>query len=90
MRQGFRSQLRPHGIDGNRGADIGDPPEGCVHWMPQLHREELRRTGDKHEAMAHATQRTGPAILSAGGTVFASMLVLVLAVRPLGLFGRPA
>ena len=42
-------------------------------------KEELRRTEDKHEAMAHATERTGPAILSAGGTVFASMLVLVLA-----------
>jgi RND superfamily putative drug exporter len=42
-------------------------------------REELRRTEDKHAAMAHAASRTGPAILSAGGTVFASMLVLALA-----------
>ena len=42
-------------------------------------REELRRTEDKHLAMAHAAERTGPAILSAGGTVFASMLVLTLA-----------
>ena len=42
-------------------------------------REELRRTEDKHAAMAHAASRTGPAILSAGGTVFASMLVLTLA-----------
>ena len=42
-------------------------------------KEELRRTEDKHEAMASATERTGPAILSAGGTVFASMLVLALA-----------
>ncbi len=43
------------------------------------YREELRRTEDKHEAMAHATERTGPAILSAGATVVASMLVLTLA-----------
>jgi RND superfamily putative drug exporter len=43
------------------------------------YREELRRTEDKHEAMAHATERTAPAILSAGATVFASMLVLTLA-----------
>ena len=42
-------------------------------------KEELRRTEDKHEAMARATERTGPAILSAGGTVFAAMLVLTLA-----------
>ena len=42
-------------------------------------REELRRTEDKHLAMAHAAERTGPAILSAGGTVFAAMLVLTLA-----------
>ena len=43
------------------------------------YREELRRFDDKHEAMAHATERTAPAILSAGGTVFAAMLVLTLA-----------
>ena len=43
------------------------------------YREELRRFEDKHEAMAHATERTGPAILSAGATVFAAMLVLTLA-----------
>jgi RND superfamily putative drug exporter len=43
------------------------------------YREELRRYEDKHEAMAHATERTAPAILSAGGTVFAAMLVLTLA-----------
>ena len=43
------------------------------------YREELRRTEDKHEAMAHATERTAPAILSAGATVFAAMLVLTLA-----------
>ncbi|MEO8093109.1 MAG: MMPL family transporter [bacterium] len=43
------------------------------------YREELRRFTDKHEAMAHATERTGPAILSAGATVVASMMVLALA-----------
>ena len=30
------------------------------------YREELRRTEDKHVAMAHAAERTAPAILSAG------------------------
>ena len=43
------------------------------------YREELRQYEDKHEAMARATERTAPAILSAGATVFASMLVLALA-----------
>lgn len=43
------------------------------------YREELRRIEDKHEAMAHATERTAPAILSAGATVIASMMVLTLA-----------
>jgi len=43
------------------------------------YREELRRRSDKHEAMAHAAERTAPAILSAGGTVVAAMLVLLLA-----------
>ena len=43
------------------------------------YREELRHFADKHEAMAHATERTAPAILSAGATVIASMLVLTLA-----------
>jgi RND superfamily putative drug exporter len=43
------------------------------------YREELRRFEDKHEAMAHAAERTGPPILSAGGTVVVAMLVLILA-----------
>jgi RND superfamily putative drug exporter len=42
-------------------------------------REELRHIEDKHEAMARATERTAPAILSAGGTVVAAMMVLTLA-----------
>ena len=43
------------------------------------YREELRHIEDKHEAMARATERTAPAILSAGGTVVAAMMVLTLA-----------
>ena len=43
------------------------------------YREELRLIEDKHQAMARATERTAPAILSAGATVIASMLVLTLA-----------
>jgi putative drug exporter of the RND superfamily len=42
-------------------------------------RGELGRTEDVHEAMAHATARTGPAILSAGAIVVVAMLVLGLA-----------
>jgi RND superfamily putative drug exporter len=42
-------------------------------------RDELRRTSDVGEAMAHATERTSPAILSAGAIVVAAMLVLALA-----------
>jgi RND superfamily putative drug exporter len=43
------------------------------------YREGLRHHMDKHDAMAEATERTAPAILSAGATVVASMLVLTLA-----------
>ncbi len=42
-------------------------------------RDELRRTDDVHTAMRRASERTGPAILSAGAIVVAAMLVLVLA-----------
>ena len=42
-------------------------------------RDELRRTHDVGEAMAAATERTGPAILSAGAIVVVAMLVLTLA-----------
>jgi RND superfamily putative drug exporter len=42
-------------------------------------RDELRRTEDVDAAMARATERTGPAILSAGAIVIAAMLVLTLA-----------
>jgi RND superfamily putative drug exporter len=43
------------------------------------YREELRRFEDKHEAMEHALQRAGPAILASGMTVALTMLVLLLA-----------
>jgi RND superfamily putative drug exporter len=42
-------------------------------------RDELRRTEDVGEAMVHATERTGPAILSAGAIVVVAMLVLTVA-----------
>jgi putative drug exporter of the RND superfamily len=43
------------------------------------YREELRRIDDKHEAMARAVRRAGPAILASGSTVALAMLVLALA-----------
>ncbi|MDQ3103489.1 MAG: MMPL family transporter, partial [Actinomycetota bacterium] len=43
------------------------------------YREELRRHGDKHDAMAEALRRAGPAILASGLTVIAALLCLVLA-----------
>jgi RND superfamily putative drug exporter len=43
------------------------------------YREELRRHEDKHEAMARAVRRTGPAILASGLTVCMAMLVLLVA-----------
>jgi len=43
------------------------------------YREELRRHQDKHEAMALALRRAGPAILASGVTVMATLLSLSLA-----------
>ena len=43
------------------------------------YRDELRRIEDPGEAMARATERTGPAILTAGAIVVAAMLVLAVA-----------
>src|SRR5262249_45749898 len=43
------------------------------------YREELRRIEDKHEAMARAVRRAGPAILASGLTVSLAMLTLALA-----------
>jgi putative drug exporter of the RND superfamily len=43
------------------------------------YREELHRVEDKHEAMARALRRAGPAVLASGCTVVAAVLVLLLA-----------
>jgi putative drug exporter of the RND superfamily len=43
------------------------------------YREELRRHQDRHEAMAVALRRAGPAILASAGTVILSLLVLSVA-----------
>src|ERR1700728_477476 len=43
------------------------------------YREELRRHEDRHEAMAVALRRAGPAIMASAGTVVASLLVLIVA-----------
>ncbi len=43
------------------------------------YREELQRLEDKHEAMARAVRRAGPAILASGLTVALAMLVLLVA-----------
>ncbi|MGY0066154.1 MMPL family transporter [Streptomyces sp. QTS137] len=43
------------------------------------YREELRRHEDRHEAMARALHRAGPAVLASGATVVLSMLVLLTA-----------
>jgi RND superfamily putative drug exporter len=43
------------------------------------YREELRRYGDRHEAMAHAVHRAGPALVASSATVAVSMLILLVA-----------
>src|SRR6266851_1057279 len=43
------------------------------------YREELRRHEDRHEAMAVAMRRAGPAIIASAGTVILSLLTLVVA-----------
>ncbi|KPC80945.1 MULTISPECIES: MMPL family transporter [Streptomyces] len=43
------------------------------------YREELRRHEDRHEAMARALHRAGPAVVASSGTVVLSMLVLLAA-----------
>ena len=43
------------------------------------YREELQRHEDKHEAMALALRRAGPAIVASAGTVVAALLCLSLA-----------
>ena len=43
------------------------------------YREELRRHDDRHEAMAVALHRAGPAIIASGATVVIGMLCLLFA-----------
>jgi RND superfamily putative drug exporter len=43
------------------------------------YREELRRHDDRHEAMAIALRRAGPAIIASAATVIAGMLCLLVA-----------
>jgi RND superfamily putative drug exporter len=43
------------------------------------YREELRRHADRHEAMAVAMRRAGPAIIASAGTVILSLLTLTVA-----------
>src|SRR5204863_6025517 len=43
------------------------------------YREELRRHHDRHEAMAVALHRSGPAIFASAGTVVLGMLCLLFA-----------
>jgi RND superfamily putative drug exporter len=43
------------------------------------YREELRRHEDRHEAMAEALRRSGPAILASAATVAVSLMLLLLA-----------
>ena len=43
------------------------------------YREELRRHADRHEAMAIALRRAGPAILASAGTAILALLALVVA-----------
>jgi putative drug exporter of the RND superfamily len=43
------------------------------------YREELRKHSDRHEAMAVALRRAGPAIIASAGTVTAGMLCMLIA-----------
>src|SRR6185437_11426351 len=43
------------------------------------YREELRRHTDRHEAMAFALHRAGPAIFASASTVVIGMLALIVA-----------
>ena len=43
------------------------------------YREELRRHADRHEAMAIALRRAGPAIVASASTVIAGLLCLLIA-----------
>ena len=72
-----------HGVSGQTTAILivlmfGVGTDYCLLIVARF-RDELRRTDDVGEAMARATERTGPAILSAGAIVIVAMLVLALA-----------
>jgi uncharacterized membrane protein YdfJ with MMPL/SSD domain len=70
---GQRPECRhPHG-PWLRGRDRLCPPPD------RPDREELRRHEDRHEAMAFALHRVGPAIFASGSTVIAGMLCLLVA-----------
>lgn len=47
--------------------------------LTSRYREELRRHADRHEAMAQALYRSGPAILASAATVAVSLTLLMLA-----------
>lgn len=47
--------------------------------LTSRYREELRRHEDRHEAMAQALRRSGPAIVASAATVAISLMVLMLA-----------
>ncbi|WP_053226198.1 MMPL family transporter [Solirubrobacter soli] len=57
---------------------FGAGTDYCLLIVARL-RDELRRTQDVGAAMGAATERTGPAILSAGAIVVVAMLVLAVA-----------
>jgi RND superfamily putative drug exporter len=57
---------------------FGAGTDYCI-FLVARYREELRRHEDRHEAMRIAYRGASPAILSAGGTVVAAMLVLLFA-----------
>jgi putative drug exporter of the RND superfamily len=68
--EGFINNLRAT-------AARGDP--GLTVLLVARYREELRRHEDRHEAMAVALRRAGPAIIASAGTVIAGMLCLLVA-----------
>ena len=47
--------------------------------LTSRYREELRRHEDRHEAMAEALHRSGPAIIASAATVAVSLMLLMLA-----------
>jgi RND superfamily putative drug exporter len=57
---------------------FGAGTDYCI-FLVARYREELRKHEDRHEAMQLAIGRSSPAILSAGGTVIAAVLVLLFA-----------